>query len=66
MSGEGHLSGPRWPSGRSPFDICECGDYRRDHEGGTGAVTFPADALPGHTPCARFRLHLRSKAAVRG
>jgi hypothetical protein len=62
MSGEGILSAPRWPASRSGYDICECGDYRRDHEGGTGACTFPPDQVAGHEPCRRFQLQLRSKA----
>lgn len=65
MSGEGHLSGPRWPA-VSPYDICACGDYRRDHDGGTGPCTFPADRVAGHEPCRRFQLAVRSKAAARG
>jgi hypothetical protein len=49
----------------SPFDICQCGDYRRDHEGGVGACTLPADPVPEFTPCRRFRLELASKAEAR-
>lgn len=65
MSGTGLIPSPRWPAARtaaSPYDICECGDYRRDHEGGRGACTFPPDPVPGHEPCKRFRIATRSKA----
>lgn len=64
MSGEGHILGARWPSARNPYDICACGDYRRDHEGGTGPCTFPADNVAGHEPCRGFRLQTRSKAGA--
>lgn len=50
----------------SPYDICTCGDYRRDHEGGAGACTLPADRVEGFEPCRRFRLAIESKARVRG
>jgi hypothetical protein len=50
----------------NPYDICVCGDYRRDHEGGTGPCTFPADQVAGHEPCRAFRLQTRSKAVGRG
>jgi hypothetical protein len=50
----------------SPYDICECGDYRRDHDGGTGACTLPADTVPGFVPCRRFALAVRSKAVAHG
>jgi hypothetical protein len=49
----------------SPFDICTCGDYRRDHEGGTGRCTLPADPVPDYQPCRRFRLSLASQAERR-
>lgn len=62
MSGEGHLIPARWPAGRSPYDICECGDYRRDHEGGTGPCTFPPERIAGHEPCRGFRIAMRSQA----
>jgi len=50
----------------SPYDICTCGDYRRDHENGTGACTLPPDPVPDHRPCRRFVLALASKARARG
>ncbi|WP_305096438.1 hypothetical protein [Croceibacterium aestuarii] len=64
MSGTGTIPAPRAPlaAARSPFDICECGDYRHDHEGGEGACTLPPDTMPGFKPCRRFRLALASKA----
>lgn len=46
----------------SPYDICQCGDYRRDHEGGTGRCTLPPDQVPGFRPCMRFRLAVASQA----
>jgi hypothetical protein len=49
----------------SPYDICKCGDYRRDHEGGIGRCTLPADTMPGFRPCVRFRLDIASKAGAR-
>ena len=48
----------------SPFDICQCGDYRRDHEGGTGACTLPEDTVEGFRPCRRFRLSVESRAVA--
>lgn len=46
----------------SAFDICECGDYRMDHEGGTGPVRFPPDRVRYHEHCTRFRIQFRSQA----
>jgi hypothetical protein len=46
----------------SPYDICQCGDYRRDHEGGTGRCTFEPDLVNGFRRCERFRLATASKA----
>lgn len=37
-------------------DVCECGDYRRFHIGGTGRCTMPDDLCHGFTPCTEFRL----------
>jgi hypothetical protein len=51
----------------NPFDICTCGDYRRDHEGGTGRCTLPDATAPADfRPCVRFRLAMASKAVARG
>lgn len=50
----------------SPYDICVCGDYRRDHESGTGPSKFPAELSNGFERCTRFRLQVRSKAVGRG
>jgi hypothetical protein len=44
---------------RAPeLDICECGDYRRDHEGGTGRCIFRDHHIldPELNRCDRFRL----------
>jgi hypothetical protein len=46
----------------SPYDICACGDYRSDHEGGTGASRFAPELMPGVEQCRRFRLSMASKA----
>lgn len=62
VTATGALSAPRWPAARSPYDICECGDYRRDHEGGTGPCTFPPEWIAGHEPCRGFRLAMASQA----
>ena len=35
-----------------PLDLCECGDYRRDHEGGEGRCL----RLDHEIPCGRFDL----------
>jgi hypothetical protein len=50
----------------SPYDICTCGDYRRDHEGGTGRCTLPADAVHGFRACTRFQLATASRAVRHG
>ncbi len=38
-----------------PEDLCECGDYRSRHEGGTGRCTAAHDSFP----CGRFVLFAR-------
>jgi len=38
------------------FDICECGDYRVQHENGTGPCRMPDDLCHGFQPCESFRL----------
>lgn len=48
----------------SPLDTCDCGDYRRDHKGGTGACAFNRerpryegdDGHMGAGACHQFRL----------
>lgn len=37
-------------------DVCECGDYRRQHEGGTGKCHMPDDMCHGMMPCTAFVL----------
>lgn len=39
-------------------DICECGDYRHDHEGGTGACIFKGHGILDDelNRCNEFRL----------
>ena len=41
------------------FDTCMCGDYRKDHAGGTGACIHnkPRDMTHGYKDCTEFRLH---------
>lgn len=38
------------------LDICECGDYRRDHVGGTGECRMPNDLSHGFRRCKEFRM----------
>jgi hypothetical protein len=38
------------------LDVCQCGDYRRDHENGTGRCKMPDDLTHGFQPCLVFRL----------
>lgn len=40
------------------FDACECGDYRRDHDGlhGAGRCRLANDLTHGFEPCTSFRL----------
>ena len=49
------------------FDVCECGDYRRDHKNGAGPCVFNGDGWSGglthgFTKCAAFRLHRTAPA----
>lgn len=44
----------------SDFDVCDCGDFRRDHVGGTGQCWMPDDRCHGFRPCLSFRLHQRA------
>lgn len=55
----------------SDLDECECGDYRRDHNDGTGRCRMPDDLTHGNRPCFSFRLAFpasgpRSRAALAG
>jgi len=38
------------------FDECVCGDYRIQHENGTGKCKMPNDICHGCEPCLEFRL----------
>jgi hypothetical protein len=38
----------------SSFDVCKCGDYRHQHEGGTGRCKLGELCFPGQ--CQKFRL----------
>jgi hypothetical protein len=40
----------------SDFDVCECGDYRHQHENGEGRCKMPDDLCHGFQPCLKFRL----------
>ncbi len=44
------------------FDTCACGDYRKDHKGGTGACIHnkPGDLTHGFEDCNEFRLSRRA------
>ena len=44
------------PCPAHPLDVCDCGDYRRDHENGVGRCTMPDDLCHGFRPCFRFVL----------
>lgn len=39
------------------FDICECGDYRREHRGAGGRCIMADDLCHGFEPCWAFRLY---------
>lgn len=39
-------------------DLCECGDYRRDHVGGKGECRMPDDLSHGYRKCKRFKLSI--------
>lgn len=45
---------PKWKD--EDFDICECGDYRHQHENGIGRCKMPDDLCHGLEPCLTFRL----------
>ncbi len=42
------------------YDICCCGDYRHQHENGTGKCRMPDDICHGMQPCESFRLAERA------
>lgn len=48
------------------LDVCECGDYRRDHIGGAGACKFNLPRNIGHggpSNCREFRMSEPGKRA---
>jgi hypothetical protein len=49
------VDGPDDVDSKSDLDICACGDYRRDHEGGVGKCRKPNDLCHGFQPCVSFR-----------
>lgn len=40
------------------FDLCKCGDYRHQHENGTGRCKLGERCTPGF--CQKFRLSQRA------
>lgn len=48
-----------WQSGgvqwRKDHEICECGDYRHEHENGTGKCLVCKYAAQLYEPCQEFR-----------
>lgn len=38
-----------------PYDVCECGDYRKSHTGGIGPCGYCANSRAPYDNCARFR-----------
>ena len=47
----------------SDFDLCECGDYRKDHIDGVGRYRMPDNLTHGFRACLSFRL-ARSATAI--
>lgn len=47
---------------RNHEDVCTCGDYRKDHENGTGRCRMPNDLCHGFVPCEKFTLFRRAAA----
>ncbi len=44
------------------FDVCECGDYRQDHDPETGRCIMPDNMAHGMQPCLAFKLsHVASE-----
>lgn len=44
------------------YDICQCGDFRRDHEDdGIGRCKMANDINHGYKPCLRFKFSHESK-----
>ena len=42
------------------FDVCECGDYRRDHEDGSGYCRMPNNLCHAFKECLTFRISQRA------
>ena len=38
-----------------PYDVCECGDYRKSHPGGVGPCGYCANSRAPYDNCSRFR-----------
>jgi hypothetical protein len=51
-----------------PQDVCECGDYRHQHQAGVGSCCFNAAiggaGHHGAPDCNRFRLSLKANEAA--
>jgi hypothetical protein len=45
------------------FDVCECGDYRHQHVGGTGRCLLGSLCTPA--PCSKFRFSRSASEAWR-
>lgn len=39
----------------APEPVCICGDYKHDHENGTGRCRMPNDLCHGFEPCESYR-----------
>lgn len=52
----------------SDYDVCECGDYRQNHENGTGKCNICSwqKSLPDTEICKEFRLQQRACPECRG
>ena len=37
------------------FQVCECGDYRHQHEEGKGKCIMPNNITHGYKECTKFR-----------
>lgn len=46
---------------RAALDVCECGDYRSQHDNGSGPCRLCVGKRQGWPRCQRFRLAKRAK-----
>lgn len=57
LGGTGHCNDecPFWVNSKcNAYEICACGDYRHQHENGTGKCKMPNDLCHGFEPCLEF------------